>query len=254
MIFPHVTYATQSAPGVPNEDYVTAGPNWVVLLDGATAPPGIASGCVHNVVWVVSQLAGALASGLTTSRDSLPDVLSSAIEAVCAAHADTCDLANPASPSSTVALFRILDDVAEYLVLCDNPLLLKTVNGLTPITDDRVARLSIRTYEQARELRNQPEGFWVASTKPEAAYQALHGKVPVDQLQRVALLSDGASRYIDRLKLGDWKDLLEVLDNHSPAELIRQVRAAEFADVEAGRTKGPRDKPHDDATAVLLRF
>src|SRR5689334_16883747 len=38
-----ITYATQAAPGVVNEDYVVAGPGWAVVLDGATAPAGVDS-------------------------------------------------------------------------------------------------------------------------------------------------------------------------------------------------------------------
>ena len=37
---PHVAYAIAPAPGAAGDDYVLAGPSWVVLLDGATPPTG----------------------------------------------------------------------------------------------------------------------------------------------------------------------------------------------------------------------
>ena len=100
-----VRYATVAAPGGVNEDYVIAGPSWVVVLDGATAPLGVDSGCVHDVSWLVRTLAGALAVRLD-GDESLPGVLARAIAATMDAHAATCDLGNPNSPSCTVAIAR----------------------------------------------------------------------------------------------------------------------------------------------------
>lgn len=64
-----IAYETAAAPGRPhNEDFVVAGPDWVAVLDGATAPAGVASGCVHDVPWLVARLGGALAHRLATGR------------------------------------------------------------------------------------------------------------------------------------------------------------------------------------------
>ena len=64
------------------------------------------------------------------------------------------------------------------------------------------------------------------------------------------LLSDGASRLVDPFGLATWEELLALLDENSPEELVRQVRAAEAVDPE-GR-QWPRTKRSDDATAVYL--
>ncbi|HET6988073.1 MAG TPA: hypothetical protein VFI00_15715, partial [Kribbella sp.] len=85
-----------------NEDLVLTGPDFVVVLDGATAPPGVDSGCRHTVAWLVSQLATQLAPPLLShSSAPLADLLADAIAAVRATHAGTCDVDNPDSPSST---------------------------------------------------------------------------------------------------------------------------------------------------------
>ncbi|HZI76130.1 MAG TPA: hypothetical protein VFD73_19335, partial [Gemmatimonadales bacterium] len=67
-------------------------------------------------------------------------------------------------------------------------------------------------------------------------------------LRAVALLSDGASRLADRFHVTDWAGILKILQEQSPQELIKQVRAAEHADPRGERW--PRGKTYDDATAV----
>ena len=64
------------------------------------------------------------------------------------------------------------------------------------------------------------------------------------------LLSDGASRLVDPFGLATWGELLALLEESGPDELLRQVRAAEAVDPE-GR-QWPRTKRSDDATAIYL--
>jgi hypothetical protein len=87
---------------------------------------------------------------------------------------------------------------------------------------------------------------WMASAPPRAPAPALPG----NSLQRAVLLSDGASRLVDLFELATWEELLALLDENGPEELLRQVRAAEAVDPE-GR-QWPRTKQSDDATAVYL--
>lgn len=255
----HLLTATESTPGQPNEDYLVTGPSWAVLLDGATAPNSVDSGCIHDVPWLVQHLAGNLAHGLTTcSSKSLPELLASAIRATCAAHADTCDLTNPASPSATVTTYRVRGDCLEYLVLGDSSLLFDMGDEVRHITDDRTDHLADYSVEGVRAARNVPStpqrpSFWVASTKPEASEEAITGDVPMSGVKRVALLSDGASRWTDRFSLGKWTDLLSLLTEFGPVELIRQVRSAESAETPEERLHR-RGKRHDDATAALAMF
>jgi hypothetical protein len=64
------------------------------------------------------------------------------------------------------------------------------------------------------------------------------------------LLSDGASRLVDPFELATWEELLALLDENGPEELLRQVRPAEAVDAE-GR-QWPRTKCSDDATLQQL--
>ena len=245
-----LTYATQAAPGVVNEDYVVAGPDWAVVLDGATAPAGVDSGCVHDVPWLVHRLAGALAARLAATDDgSLADILAAAIKQVGAAHADTCDLANPDSPSSTVAMARWGRGQAECLVLADSPILVRHTDGSVGVVeDDRVMHLPggpPYTRELVRTHRNRPGGFWVASTSQAAAYEAVTATFPESEIDTMALLTDGVTRLVERHG-HTWRDLIGELRTGGPDHVIGLVRAAERA------APAAYGKVHDDATALVV--
>lgn len=247
-----VSYATAAVPGQVNEDYLICGPHWWGVFDGATAPAGVDSGCVHDVRWLVERLAAETARGLAGPTAPLPDVLAGAIERVRGAHGPDCDLDNPDSPSATASLLRSTGTELEYLVLADSPILFDARDGVGVIVDDRLDHLDDYSRAGVAAARNRPGGFWVAGAKPEAAYEAVRGAVPLPEVRAAAVLSDGASRYVERFGLADWSGLLQLLAEYGPADLIAEVRAAERYAVAAG--KPGRGKPYDDATAVLIRF
>ncbi|MEU6038969.1 protein phosphatase 2C domain-containing protein [Actinomadura sp. NPDC047616] len=243
-----ITYASEATPGRLNEDYVVAGPEWVVLLDGATAAPGVDSGCGHGPAWLVRRLAGGLAARLAVEDGApLQDLLADTVKATGEAHAGTCDLDNPDSPSATVAMLRRRDGVLDWLVLADSPVLLQMDGQVRVVHDDRVDRLPAYTVEAVRAARNSPGGFWVAGNRPEAAYEALTGEAPAERVRRAAVLSDGAARLVQIFGRTDWAGLLDLLDGAGPVELIRRTREAETT------ATIRRGKRHDDATAVLVR-
>ncbi len=266
--------AAPATPDRDNEDFITATPNAVVLLDGAGTPVGSECGCSHGVAWFVRALGTTLLTEVATSDSSLADALSASILRVRSLHEDTCDLDHAGSPSATVVAVRVRGSELEYLVLADSTLVLDMVGGEpVVISDDREARIgrqhrarmdalptgtaehtaAHREYvETMRSYRNRPGGFWVASVDPDAAREATSGVVPLDGLRAAALLSDGASRLVDRFHLATWPELLKILDEDGPGELIRRVRSAEDTDPRGERW--PRGKARDDASVAYLRF
>ncbi len=234
-----------------NEDYAAAGPDWAVVLDGATHFAGVDTGCIHDVPWLVSNLAAALAEQLILGAANLPEILFSAIEITCSAHAGTCDLANPDSPSSTVAMVRSAGTAIEYLVLGDSPVILRTTDGITPVLDDRLDHLQPGgrpyTRDLVRSKRNASGGFWVASTNPDAAHEAITGIA--DDVTHVALLTDGVTRLVEYYGYS-WTDIFELLSKDGPSGLIQRVREAEQASPPPAHGYG---KQHDDATAVYIQ-
>ncbi|MEU9887069.1 integrase [Sphaerisporangium sp. NPDC051011] len=266
-----VTFATEPAKATrPNEDFIAATPDAVVLLDGAGTPVGSESGCSHGVAWYSRMLGSTLLASMTQSAGTLAEILAEGIKAVTSMHDFTCDLSHAGSPSATIVMLRHAGEVLEWLVLADSVLVLD-VEKAEPmvICDDREAQIGAhyrarmdalpggtpeheqahREYVEAlRHHRNRDGGFWVASVDPLAAEQALTGSVPAARIQAAALLSDGASRLIDRFHLATWRHGLDVLAQHGPADLIQRIRDAERSDLDGSRW--PRGKTFDDATAA----
>jgi hypothetical protein len=245
-------------------------PGLAVVLDGLSAPDGTGTGCRHGTPCFVSQLGPRVLAQAADPARSLVDALAEAIQQVASLHPG-CDLTHPGTPSATMVLLRAHDQGADYLALADAVLVLDTVDGLKVVSDERVNQLAGKEREAANRVppgsahklrrraqltralpraRNRPGGYWVAAADPQAANQALTGTLPSKTLRRAVLLSDGASRLVDPFGLATWEELLALLDESGPDELLRQVRAAEAVDPE-GR-QWPRTKRSDDATAVYL--
>ncbi|MBO0846333.1 MAG: protein phosphatase 2C domain-containing protein [Nocardioides sp.] len=243
-------YSEPSPDHDKNEDFILAGPDFVVVLDGASPIPGIETGCLHDVPWVVRNLAAHLAADLATSTQPLPELLSVAIEKLCELHADTCDLSNPESPSATVAMLRRRGDQVDYLVLADSPIVFRMADGsVSVMADSRIDNLPDYSINSVRALRNNEDGFWVASTEPDAARHAITGTLNLvdDPIHSAAILTDGAATLVERHGR-TWPDLLNLLDE-SPRRLIQMTRETDENDAQP-----KRGKRHDDATAVLCLF
>jgi hypothetical protein len=242
-----VTMASVPArPGRVNEDFVGAGPAAAVLVDGAGIPGGEAA-CRHGVAWYAARLGGCLLGRLPARGLGLAALLAEAIEQVTGDHRHTCDVAGPVSPSAAVAVLRVVDGVLEYLVLGDCVLALDRADRPPVVVTDPREVVIARAHEAAlhatapgsdeqqrilRELRanrNRPGGFWVAKDDPGAADEAITGSHPVGDLAGAVLLSNGASRLVDRFRLTDWPGLLSLLSRGGPDEIIDRVRRVEAA-------------------------
>lgn len=271
-------------PGRPNEDHVSlilpaSGQGGAfVVLDGVTPPEGD-DGCVHGVPWFVARLGGALLELSGSCRDlTLADCLSEAVARTADAHRSICDLSHRRTPQATVVATRWDADTVEYLVLSDSVLLLERPDGsVRPVRDTRLDELppevaSLRatvralpsgSAERARAaaeygtaveaLRNAPDGtgFHTAAADPAVATLAVTGAVPRGEVHALLGMTDGASRWTDVFRLGDWSDLVALVRAQGPAALIARVRAAEEADPDG--TAYPRGKRHDDATVVFAQ-
>ena len=263
--------ATSPGHGRPNEDFVGAVPGAVVLLDGAGIP-GTEAICHHGVAWY-SHTLGATLLGLLSRQPHLGLVpaLAEAISHVADLHRDTCDLANPSSPQVTVAIIRVHAGRVDHLVLADAFVALdSTGSGPQVVTDPRevdVRNESVSAlrglspgspqYERAlpamisaiRARRNQPGGYWIAKDDPHAATEAVTGSTALASLTGAAVLSNGACRFVDPYRLGEWRDVVDLLRTKGPDEVVRRVRAAEAS---AGPSGSDTYSP-DDASVAYWR-
>ncbi|SDD16426.1 protein phosphatase 2C domain-containing protein [Glycomyces harbinensis] len=250
-----------SAPGGagPNEDLFLAGDAWALVLDGITRYPD--DGCVHDVPWYVERLGAAIGARIEDRALDLRSVLKGAIRAVSDEHRGGCDLANPVSPGATAALVRFVKARMEWLVLGDSAVAWRDADGaVEAVSDERLARLTgtpavedvagIRRYPigYIAAVRNRAGGFWVASTDPDAADEALAGAVDAAALREVMLCTDGLTRLTERYGFA-WGRLMDVAADEGVRALVDMVREHERRDPVAMAAS----KPHDDATGVLVR-
>lgn len=171
-----------------------------------------------------------------------------------------------------VALRQVEGEI-QSLVLADSVLILVPQDGNALVTSDtREAAVGarfrgdmdalpsgspehaeqLRRYiETMRDYRNRTDGFWVASSSPEAAKEAITSTIEASAIRIAILLSDGASRLTDRFGLASWQELTAIVNSAGPEALIGRVRDAENSDPEGHRW--PRGKSHDDATAAIIR-
>lgn len=256
--------------GRPNEDFVGAVPGAVVLLDGAGIT-GTEDICAHGVAWYSHTLGAALLERLAHDGGTdLVAALAGSISQVAESHRHTCDITNPSSPQATVAMVRFTEGRVDYLVLADTFVALDSLGaGPQVVTDSR--EVDVRTecsvplrglavgtldYERAlpsviealRARRNQPGGYWIAKDDPDAARDAVTGKVALEALNGVAVLSNGAARAVDPYRLLEWPGVLELLRTSGPDALLRRVRVVESEDEAPGSLPG--SPASDDATAA----
>lgn len=260
----HLNVQIESWPGSPdrpNEDWAAASDDVVVVLDGAGIPKELPTGCTHSVEWFVQSLGPSLLRHGADRSQSLITALELGITDTRRLHDHQCDLSNPNSPSATVVLLRINADLVETLVLADSTLVLAFTSGeVKAICDDRLQRLKSRLTAQGQpplsgaamsEYRNQPDGFWVAGARPEAAAHALSESWPSSMVAAAGLFTDGAARYVDIFGNAAWPDTMEELANKGPARILKLVRDIEDTDPDRARWK--RSKAHDDATIAYVR-
>jgi len=261
-----LTMATSAGhPGRDNEDFVGAVVDAVVLVDGAGIT-GIEEICRHGIAWYAHRLGATILARLSLAQAvadaSLLAIVSAAIDEVTDAHRGTCDVADPSSPSATVAVVRVAGGRADHLLLGDSVLVLDAVGAPVQVVEDRREPDIARPYQEQltvlaadgvdadqvrnqaitafRAQRNQPGGFWVAKDSGNVVEHAATGSRPAAGLRTVTLLSNGASRAVDRFGFMHWPQV----SAHEPRELIRLVREAEKASGVAP----------DDATAVRWQF
>lgn len=258
----------------PNEDYAGVLGTCAVLIDGSGAPGDLPTGCIHGVPWFARQLAARLLSDMAAGDpgEGLKEVLASGIGAVARLHDGTCDLSAPGTPAGVLVMARAAAERLDWLVLGDCAIIIEQVDGrITMATDNRLDEVAPAEFQQVlstaigtaehqaarvafvsvqQPLRNKPGGYPLASADPAAAFQAYTGSVPVTEVRRAALASDGVTRF-HSFGLGDWPQMLDVLAGDGPGGLFARIRAAENADPE-GRLH-PRAKRHDDVSVVFLQ-
>lgn len=257
----------QLAGGERSADRVFVSDDAVVVLDGATSfepvelDPGEYADSIGREI--VRRLRGA----------SIPDAVSGAI----ASTAQTYDLAIGRSPSSTVSVLRLQDNVVDLYVLGDSSIHYGTGSDMHQLNDTRlegVATTERANYMRAlkagrgytsehwmdlallqqeqRRYRNQHNGYWIAEAEPDAAYYGLLRSLSTEHVSWAVLATDGVEvgpflsgprTYLAASKMTD--DEL----NH----LLHSIHEWE-ALVDPHGMLWPRAKCHDDKTIATVKI
>jgi hypothetical protein len=248
-----------------SQDRIYTTQDAVIVLDGASAfVPVEVSPSTY-----VEALGRFLVEGLVADpRIPLTDLLAQAIEE----SALLLDLRPGSSPSSTVAIARLDDNVLDILVLGDSQI-------ATPhriYVDDRIAsfaqpqRAEYRArlaaghgYDEThRELlkalqqeqaqhRNVNGGYWIAEAVPDAAHHAITRQSSLDATPWLVLATDGAYRPMRHLGLDAWTDIA-VKDDGELQSLVENLDRWESEIDPHGRAL-PRAKRRDDKAIATLR-
>ena len=259
----HLRVATAQLPLPPaGADRIVITANAVAVLDGATAfEPASIPASVH-----ADHLSSAIAAALTAQPEAL---LSDALAEAIGVTAFSLGLAGPDGPSSTVAMARLAGERIDLLALGDSVIIYGTPDGPAVLTDDRLDSLDLperrryrrrlaagsgyddthqallrRLQQRQRQLRNQPEGYWIAAADPTAAHQARTQTLPAASTAWLALATDGAADIIQHLGASDWPAIAHQ-DTTGLTALLQRCHDWEEHDDPHGCLL-PRAKQHDD--------
>lgn len=252
-----------------NEDVWAAGDDYAFVLDGAS---GLGS---HNrmapmsdACWLVRSLKNWLLLHLHEDR-SLEDIIRDGLKQLSQEYGECTGLE---SPSCTISCIRIRKGRLEYYVLGDSLLLIETEDRLYSFCDEAVEKLDglviarmqelsmekmkpfleMRPYvkdmlQKHRLMKNTPEGYWICDLSGAGLCHALQGSLPLNEVRRTALMSDGMMqlREFRRLDNTDFLDLLYRRQSRCFPLLM------ELQEEDVRCRVLPRLKKRDDTTLVL---
>jgi hypothetical protein len=263
----------------PLEDLIGTQGTMAWVIDGATSRSTVRVAPDHpsDGAWLVARLDEQLRR-LHGSEQPLSDILQESIAAVadCARREWIGEPEVP--PSAALALTAMREPGRlEYAVLADCTFATDVNGRAFVVSDDRPdadnsGRLSRLTnlleehsFDAAIEIlrpslierrlqamnRKGPSGYWVASTNPLAANEAIYGAVEVVPGGYWWLLSDGMARCVDLFRLYDWDSFVD-LHGFDLEKVLRDVLEVEHRDPEA--RVFPRLNISDDKAAARLTW
>jgi len=230
--------------------------------------------------WYVEQLNDFLRANCDASTP-LPEVLRRGVETVAGRFLElpgASDLDRVEQPLAAGAVVREREGHVEFLLSADCSIAVQRPSGaVEPILGDGPRELDARvldairrleredglTHEEARDRTreaivdnrrqlNTPGGYWALSLTPRAVDHARGSTLDVEDVERIALFSDGLERLFESYDAMSYESLFEFAaggDLDRPFELLREVEASD-----PNCSTHPRIKPSDDAALAVVEF
>lgn len=260
-----------------NEDDLYFHQKAAFVVDGATGLGNpLIQGWDSDAVWFVRTFKAAFGKYIDKG-ESISDALYRASEETCGEfHGILADanIGKHQVPSAVLALASVHNDTLTLNRMgdCEIHCLLKDGNiwSFPPSPLEALDQHSInllhkelmagKTYAEARNAikstlikhrskMNTPAGYSALSTNLDCLRYIETKEIPVTNVSKILLCSDGFSSAFNNYKLCSINDLL-LSENLSLRHITEQLREVERND--SGLLKYPRLKPQDDCTAMLI--
>lgn len=276
-----INIRTLSDPGnVVNEDHFSVSERHLLAVDGASGLYGhhLMKTDGSDAAWLARRCAEEYGRRLAESGAPMAKLCLETAEQLgeeFLSQAGSVD-SRDAYPSAGLVALRLREGRLESYVLGDLTMLLRFRDGRVEVLhdgtltalDDRVlremARLAAESGESVaqqkpkvqkmlrdhRELRNREGGYMIFDPTGEGAARGLAGSCPAEEVDTVALLSDGIADAVSAYGMEpDYGAFLARLEKEGPAAVIAALRLLQKED--PGFDRYPRFKMGDDATVVL---
>jgi Protein phosphatase 2C len=235
-----------------------------VAISGSRGPTADRLGHVNSIYWVLDgasppedeprwnglthQLVDAYQAALHESAQSsgaLESILRAASDRVANMWAAAPDTSDQFRPSATVAMVRVLPQLAEWLILGDTDVVWRSGADAGAATDDRLKTIAVRErsrYHRARSsndsaalshahheliaaelaARNRVDGYWVLTEAALPLGRAMHGTIALSEPWHILVSTDG----LTKLAASDpnFEALVEDIEADGLAQVARERR------------------------------
>lgn len=265
-----------------NEDAFGYDVDCAWVLDGATGLNGkrlVAQEGGSDAQWYSSAFSEFLRQHLPNSNMPLNELFSNGVKTVWAEFERRAGhtVQREDVPCAAGTAVRIKEGFLEYICVADCCLLVRYQDGtVKEFLDDTICVLDRHSMAMAAEIArkkglqvsqcrqdimprlrrvrmtmNTPEGYIALADNPNTVLKTVSGKIPLEQIKDVCMVSDGFSEYYNMFSLADsLENFMDQVENTPPEALFDRLIAAQRED--EALQKFPRFKLSDDSTILYF--
>ena len=182
-------------------------------------------------------------------------------------------------PSSTISVFRVVEENIEYFCLGDSPILIETKSNYAfsvcktdLILVDEINKCIIEDHankenidyifareqfsefiNEARKRKNSQNGYYILADFPDAVNYALIGIVPKNLIKKIIILSDGYSQIYEVFHYVHSKKLITKINSEKDVQKFYN-KLFKLQEKDKKCNKFLRFKVRDDSTLVYYEF